>query len=154
MPNKPDPVCAETGAWSATAGDVRGRLVRSGDRIELELENASQQPHELRWDGTHLGFATFRLDDASGVEVPEPSWRYGGNEMVGSQSLQLPPGTTRVVIGDPIYGSMMGHRTIRIGAFWGRELPDDGSPRFLRARVAADPAIDIPAVCVRASLQL
>jgi len=169
MPHRAGGPCDATGAWSSAVAGLRGRLVRTGERVELELDNVSARPLELHWAGYRLAFATFRLDDASGAEVPEPDWRYGGNEATGRQHLLLATGTTRVVVGDPIFGEVSGRRTVRIGAFWGREMPADGSPRFLRARVIGaqpssgelDPAtsaargvvwlgsLDVPPVCLR-----
>jgi hypothetical protein len=143
--------CDPTGAWSGTAEGVRARLVRAGERVELELENTRQQPLELRWSGNHLAFATFRLDDAAGAEIPEPEWQYPGNEHTGDQQLALPAtSTTRVVVGDSIFARFGERRTVRIGAFWGREMPADGSPAFLRTRLALwKGSLEVPPVCLR-----
>ena len=69
------------------------------------------------------------------VEVPEPGWGFGGNEASGS--LYETVSASSVVRHEvpTEFSTMSGKRVLRIGAFWGRELPSDGSQRFLRATV-------------------
>jgi len=139
------------GAWSPVVSGLRGRLVTSGSkpdhsalRIVLELENVSDQgPLEIHWMGdVHLGFATFRLDDAAGNDI-EPPWRLGGNAPSGNIRAFLPPAkVVRYDVHGGPFETMMGGRILRIGAFWGRQLPSDGSRRFLRGQVTGAPALD------------
>jgi hypothetical protein len=131
------------GAWSPVVDGLRGRVVRSdasADRsalsIFVELENVGDAPRSIHWDGRpSLGYATFHLDDAAGVEVPRPDWGFGGNEMAGSlyETVSV-SGVVRHEIPNTLT-TMNGERALRIGAFWGRELPSDGSRRYLRATV-------------------
>jgi hypothetical protein len=151
------------GAWSPVVGGLRGRLVTSGSRADrsalrlaLELENVSGRgPLEVNWNGSiQIGFAAFELADATGALVPEPAWRWGGNESVGHARVIMPSsGVVQFVVADNLFAPMMGRRAMRLGAFWGREMPTDGSRRFLRARVTgvAPPVhtwvqVEIPAV--------
>lgn len=131
------------GAWSSPVDGLRGRILtsraqpdRSSLRVEVELENVSAEPLAIHWDGyVNLGFVTFRLDDEAGAEVPEPDWRLGGNEPGGSLREVIPAGgTVRHAIGE-VFARFDGRRILRIGAFWGREMPTDGARRFLRGQV-------------------
>jgi hypothetical protein len=136
------------GAWSSTVNGLRGRIVTSGSKpdrssldIFLELENVSgQEPIELHFTGTlPLGFIAFRLDDAAGTDR-EPDWRFGGNAPTGEARALFPAGQViRYSVHRGTFVSMMGKRALRIGAFWGRELPSDSSKRFLRAVITAGP---------------
>lgn len=147
-PPSPSKACGDTvGAWSSVVDGLRGRLVTSGSkpdhsalRIVLELENKSGRPLDLHWTGNHLGFATFRLEDEAGKD-PEPGWRLGGNEATGNLRATLSEtAPTTYVVHDGPFGSMNGGRILRIGAFWGRELPGGGARRSLRAVVVGGPA--------------
>jgi hypothetical protein len=161
------------GAWSEAVDGLRGRVVFSDTEphLVIELENVSAQPIALHWDGSpSVGFATFALRDGAGNE-PMPDWAFGGNEMTGSLALVLPAGArnTRDAMASFSTGLAGETRVLRIGAFWGRALPDDGSPRYLSARVVsrapgagdttedgsaitgATPwtsALELPAVCI------
>lgn len=133
------------GAWSETVDGLRARLVtsaasRDGVDVDLEVENVSGAPLEVHWTGDlPLGFVQFHLDDAAGRDV-EPGWRFGGNAPSGSvRSVFLPGKSVRYAVHHGAFGKMASARTIRIGAFWGRELPSDGSRRFLRGVIAAGP---------------
>lgn len=137
------------GAWSMVVNGLRARLVTSESKpdrsaldIDLEVENVSpQEPIELHWTGyVTLGFATFRLEDAAGSDA-EPPWRFAGNSAAGPTRGLFPAGKViRYVVHRGPFATMNGRRALRIGAFWGRELPSDGSkPFFLRAVVTAGP---------------
>lgn len=132
------------GTWSEPVDGLRGRLLTSGSqadrsslRVEVELENVGTTPLAIHWDGyVSLGYATFRLDDEAGAEVPEPDWRLGGNAPGGSLREVIPVAeTVRHVVGD-VFARFNDGRILRIGAFWGREMPTDGSRRFLRAQLS------------------
>ena len=150
MPSSPStsrPCGDVTGAWSPVVSGLRARLVTSGsirDRsaldITLEIENVSADMIDLSWTGSiPLGFARFHLDDASGKDI-EPAWRFGGNELTGDvRAIFRPHQTVRYRIHRGAFVTMMGKRALRIGAFWGRELPTDGSKRFLRATLTGGP---------------
>lgn len=134
-----------TGAWSAPVSGLRARLVSSGSKpdrsaldIALEIENVSGEAVDLSWSGAiPTGFTRFRLDDAQGNDL-EPDWRFGGNEPTGDTRALFPAKKTiRYDIHKGAFTMMMGRRALRIGAFWGRELPSDGSKRLLRATIAA-----------------
>jgi hypothetical protein len=138
------------GAWSPVVSGLRARLVTSGSQadhsalhIVLEVENVSGHgPLAVDWEGyIPFGFVTFRLEDAAGTDR-EPAWALGGNSPSGKIRAIFPPNkVVSYVIHDSTFGSMMGGRILRIGAFWGRELPSNGSRRFLRARVTGSPAL-------------
>jgi hypothetical protein len=140
------PPCGDvTGAWSQVVGGLRARLVTSGSKpdrsaldITLEIENVGGDAIELPWSGyVPLGFATFRLDDAQGNDI-EPAWRFGGNSPSGDvRAIFRPKKTMRYDVHRGTFVTMMGKRALRVGAFWGRELPTDGSKRFLRATITA-----------------
>jgi hypothetical protein len=131
------------GEWSGVVDGLRGRLITSGSRadrtalrVTVELENVSGQgPLEINWSGRpNLGFVTFRLEDATGADVPEPPWRLGGNEAVGDIRELIPPtGTVRHDVAENVFERFGAERILRIGAFWARPMPADGSRRFLRA---------------------
>jgi hypothetical protein len=136
------------GAWSQTVNGLRARLVTSGSKpdrsaldITLEIENVSDQPIEMHWTGyIPLGFASFRLDDTQGKDI-EPAWRFGGNAPSGDvRAIFRPKKTIRYDVHRGAFVPTMGNRALRIGAFWGRELPGDGTKRFLRATITAGPA--------------
>ncbi len=141
-----------TGAWSSVVGGLRGRLVTSGSRadgsalrVTVELQNVSGAgPLEIHWSGRpQAGFLTFRLDDAAGAEVPEPPWRLGGNEPGGNLRETIPPtGTVRRDVADNVLERFNGERILRIGAFWARQMPSDGSRRALRATVTGEAPSD------------
>lgn len=172
------------GAWSSVVNGLRGRLVTSGSRrdrlalrVVIELENDSGSLLEIDWTGRiHVGFATFHLEDEHRKEVPEPGWQFGGNEAASGQlrTPLAPTGVAQRVVGDKVLLPFNGGRAIRIGAFWGRDMPTDGSRRFLRATVRGGPllpdalayegdsfvekaprgrawvgALELPAVCIR-----
>ena len=135
------------GSWSPVVSGLRARLVTSGSKadrsaldVALEIENVSGEVIDLSWTGSiPLGFATFRLEDTQGKDV-EPDWRFGGNSPTGdARALFRAKKTVRYDIHRGAFVTMMGKRALRIGAFWGRELPSDGSKRFLRAVVSASP---------------
>ena len=135
--------CAGAGAWSSAVDGLRGRLVVSGAgaslRVVIELENVSAQPIALHWDGSpSVGFATFALRDAAGNE-PMPDWVFGGSEPTGALALVIPAGSAveRDATASFVAGPGGEARVLRIGAFWGRPMPEDGSPRYLSARVVA-----------------
>jgi hypothetical protein len=136
------------GAWSDVVGDLRGRLVtstsrpdRSALRVCLDLENLGATPLEIHWSGkTRLGFVTFRLDDQAGVEVPEPDWSFGGNEYIGDCYAVVPAGAVRFEVAANLFEEFCGRRVVRIGTFWAREMPSDGSRRFLCAQVTGERA--------------
>jgi len=124
---------------------LRARLVTTGSQpdlsaldITLEIENVGSEPVELSWSGyIPMGFATFRLDDPQGHDI-EPEWRFGGNSPSGDvRAIFRANKTIRYHVHSGAFVTMMGKRALRIGAFWGRELPGDGSKRFLRATVTA-----------------
>ena len=131
------------GEWSGVVDGLRGRLITSGShpdrsalRVTVELENVSGQgPIEINWSGRpNLGFVTLRLEDATGAEVPEPPWRLGGNEAVGDIRELIPAtGNVRHDAADNVFDRLGGERILRIGAFWARPMPADGSRRYLRA---------------------
>lgn len=142
------PSCGDVvGAWSSVVDGLRARLVTSGSkpdksslRIVLEIENVSDQPLEIHWDGLYLGFQTFRLEDATGNDV-EPPWRLPGNAPSGKVRAVFPP--AKVVTYELHRGpfeKMKDARILRIGAFWGREL--DGSRRLLRSKVMGVPKLE------------
>lgn len=135
------------GAWSAPVDGVRARLVTTraaGVRgVSLDVENTGGEPRELRWLGyLDAGFATFRLLDGAGHEPP-PVLAWGGNALGGALREVLPVGrAVRHVIGRDLVVVSQGRRLVRIGAFGGGwELPADGAPRFLAARLASDPSV-------------
>lgn len=144
---QPQPVarCGDvTGPWSSAVDGLRARFVTSGSRpdgsslaVHLELENLSRENIELAWSGTSLAFAAIRLTDAQGRELPAPGWAFGGNEFTGAMSLLVPAGrTARVVVASNLIAPMMGRRAVRIGAFYGRELPTNGTTAMLAATIA------------------
>jgi hypothetical protein len=131
------------GAWSPVVNGLRARLVTSGSKpdrsaldITLEIENVGGEPIELAWSGyIPLGFASFRLDDEQGRDI-EPAWRFPGNAPGGDvRALFRANKTVRYEVHRGAFVTMMGKRALRIGAFWGRELPTDGTNRFLRATI-------------------
>ncbi|HEY8080060.1 MAG TPA: hypothetical protein VIF62_38280 [Labilithrix sp.] len=140
------PPCGDVvGAWSPVVSGLHARLVTFGsnrDRsaldVVLEIENVGSDAIELPWSGRiALGFAKFRLDDARGNDV-EPAWAFGGNEFTGDvRAIFRPKKTIRYDVHRGAFESMSGKRALRIGAFWGRELPSDGSKRFLHATLTA-----------------
>lgn len=122
---------------------LRARWVTAGSKpdhsaldITLEIENVSPEAVDLAFTGyIPLGFTTFRLDDAQGHDI-EPDWRFGGNSPTGdSRALFRAGQTVRYSIHRGAFPMMANKRALRIGAFWGRELPSDGTKRFLRAVV-------------------
>ena len=129
------------GEWSTPVDGMRGRLVSSRVdetlQLTLELENISDEPREIYWYGRpDAGFASFALLDTDGVEVPEPGWQLGGNEHTGVLRTTIRPSAVvshRVPI--DVFERQDGMRIVRIGAFWGRELPPEESRAYLRARV-------------------
>ncbi len=143
-PQATQPRCGEVvGEWSSVVDGLRGRIVTSGSRedrsslsVAIELENVSTEPRAIHWDGRPtLGFATFQLEDETGTEVPDPPWALGGNEAVGSlREVIAASSTVRHVLGD-VLDEVDGGRILRIGAFWSREMPADGSRRQLRALI-------------------
>lgn len=142
------------GAWSPVVNGLRARLVTTGSKpdhsaldVALEIENVGGDVIELPWSGdVGLGFATFRLDDAQGKDI-EPAWRFGGNSFTGDvRAIFRPKKTIRYDVHRGAFATMNGKRALRIGAFWGRELPNDGSRRFLGATITAGtPKPDAPA---------
>ncbi len=135
------------GAWSPIVNGLRARLTTSGSKpdgsaldITLEVENVGSEAVEISWTGVlPLGFASFRLDDARGTDI-EPEWRFGGNAPSGeARALFRARSTQRYEVHRGAFVTMTGKRALRIGAFWGRELPTDGQKRFLRATLAAGP---------------
>lgn len=130
------------GAWSAPVDGLRGRLVTSGSRadhtalrVDVELENVGDAPLAIHWDGRpSLGFVTFALADRSGADVPDPPWRLGGNEPGGSMAEVIGAhATVRHTIPN-VFDRFDGGRIVRIGAFWGMPMPEDGA--LLRGTVA------------------
>ncbi len=143
----PTPCGDVVGAWSPVVSGLRARLVTSGstpDRsaldVTLEVENTGDEAAELSWSGPiALGFAKFRLDDGQGNDV-EPAWAFGGNELTGDvRAIFRAKKTVRYDVHRGAFARMSGKRALRIGAFWGRELPTDGSRRFLGATITAGP---------------
>ncbi|MCB9595477.1 MAG: hypothetical protein H6719_22340 [Sandaracinaceae bacterium] len=139
----PAPCRDVTGEWSSPVDGLRGRLVTSGAsashdalRLTVELENVSDHDLSIHWDGRpSLGFVAFALDDADGVEVPEPPWALGGNEPGGSLFTVVPAGATARHALPDVLDTFDGGRIFRIGTFWARQMPDDGSRWTVRARV-------------------
>jgi len=115
---------------------------RSALDVVLEIENVANEAVELSWTGyIPLGFASFRLEDAQANDV-EPSWRFGGNAPSGNaRALFRKNQTIRYDIHRGPFTPMMGKRALRIGTFWGRELPTDGTSRSLRATITGAAAI-------------
>lgn len=113
-------------------------------RVTLELENVSEQPLEIHWTGrADAGFATFALDDPSGTEVPEPDWEFGGNEATGVLRVFLAPTSiTRHQVPVGVHARPDGVFVVRVGAFWGREIPAADPRAYLRARVTGAPPSD------------
>lgn len=141
------PRCADQqGAWSSTTGGLRARLVSSGTRpdrsalaVSLELENTlADATLELHWlGGLEAGFFTPRLALPDGREVPPPGWAFGGNQPVGRMVLRVAPrSTVRVLVAPNLYTRFMNGRALRVGAFWGRAMPSDGSTRLFGGTVA------------------
>lgn len=140
-------VCGDVvGAWSGVTSGLRARLITSGSRadhsalrVSLELENVSGQgPLEIHWSGRpNLGYASFGLDDATGVEVPAPDWAFGGNESTGDIWELVPAtGSLRHDVAPNVFDEFSGRRVLRVGTFWAREMPTDGSHVLLRATLA------------------
>lgn len=137
------PCAVGPGSWSPTVDGLRARLVttnasREGVDVDLEVENTSGAAVELHWTGNlPLGFAELHLDDAAGRDVV-PDWRFVGNSPSGDVRSVFPSGqTVRYAVHRGPFGKMGAARTMRIGAFWGRELPGGGEKRFLRATITA-----------------
>jgi hypothetical protein len=105
-------------------------------RVELEIENTADQARAVHWNGASLGMATFQLSLPDGTEVPPPDWAWGGNEPTGPSRRVIPAhSSVKILVGDNIFAPFGGRRALRIGAFWGREMPSDGSSRRLGARL-------------------
>ena len=139
---KPKSEQCGVGGWSEVVDGLRGRLVASSDdgalRLSVELENVSPEALEIHWTGRNdVGFASFELEDENGAEVPEPEWRFGGNELCGVFRELLAP-LSVVVHRVPItvFARQDDVRVVRIGAFWGRELPSVTARASIGARVS------------------
>lgn len=137
------------GAWSPPVNGLRARLItsdsradRSALRIVLELENVSPRALEIHWRGRpDAGFARPHLDDASHTEVPVAGVVFGGNEMTGSMRAPIAVhGVLRATVADNAFQRIGGIRHVRVGSFWSRQMPTDGSPRFFRMRIEGDSA--------------
>jgi len=128
-----------TGAWSEAVDGLRGRIVFSETEPHVVIEFENVSAIALHWDGSpSVGFATFALRDGEGNE-PMPDWAFGGNEIGGSLALAIPPSSSleRDAMSSFVTGPGGETRVLRIGAFWGRAMPEDGSPRYLSARVVS-----------------
>ncbi len=135
------------GEWSPPVDGLRARLITSDSRadhsalrIVIELENVSPRVLEIHWRGRpDIGFARPHLDDASHTEVPVAGMVFGGNEMTGSMRAPIAVhGVLRAIIAQNAYQRIGGIRHLRIGSFWSRQMPTDGSPRFFRVRIEGD----------------
>lgn len=146
------------GAWSAVSDGLRMRLITSGSRpdrsalrIEVEIENTSARGVELHWEGRFDGgWASPGMRDLRGVDVPAPPWAFGGNEYVGRIRLPIAARhTTRIELAANAF-TPRPQRSLRIGAFWARQMPTDGrAARFyVRTRTSAT-ALASPATLVR-----
>ena len=134
--------CGDTvGAWSAPVDGLRARLITSGARadraalqVDLEVE-AVAGPRAIHWVGMlDLGYATFALDDAAGAPVAA-ALAWGGNGP-GGAFYEAVVGRVRHQVASNLFVPVDGRRLIRIGAFGGGwPMPNDATPRYLRARV-------------------